>query len=197
MADEVPMEQLRERLWPAGDDASAYAILDGARDPRAHPIITGSKLEHRCLYIGELSPSLARAAPWIVRLSRDDDDTRELLRRGWGEAWGVYLRAPASSLAALHQHFRRILRVQDEAGRKLLFRYYDPRVLRAYLPTCTADELRQVFGPVERFFIEGERASTIGEYRFEHDALSQRETQVQRRLHWLGDYLRKSREEPQ
>jgi hypothetical protein len=132
-----------------------------------------------------------------VRLSRDDDATRELLRRGWGEAWGVYLRAPSSSLAALHQHFRRILRVQDEAGRKLLFRYYDPRVLRAYLPTCTADELRQVFGPVERFFIEGERASTIGEYRFEHDALSQRETQVQRRLHWLGDYLRKSREEPQ
>jgi hypothetical protein len=30
----------------------------------------------------------------------------------------------------------------------LLFRYYDPRVLRVYLPSCRPSELETVFGPV-------------------------------------------------
>jgi hypothetical protein len=45
---------------------------------------------------------------------------------------------------------RTLLRVRDEAGRTLLFRFYDPRVLRAYLPTCTATEWQSVFGPVHQ-----------------------------------------------
>lgn len=36
----------------------------------------------------------------------------------------------------------------------MLFRFYDPRVLRLYLPTCTSTELEQVFGPVGTFFTE-------------------------------------------
>jgi hypothetical protein len=34
---------------------------------------------------------------------------------------------------------RRFLRVKDEDG--LVFRFYDPRVMRVYLPTCAAGEL--------------------------------------------------------
>jgi len=36
----------------------------------------------------------------------------------------------------------------------MIFRWYDPRVLRVYLPTCTASELRTVFGPVERYLVD-------------------------------------------
>ena len=32
------------------------------------------------------------------------------------------------------------------------FRFYDPRILRAFLPACTSDELRSFFGPVQRFY---------------------------------------------
>jgi hypothetical protein len=35
-----------------------------------------------------------------------------------------------------------------------MFRYYDPRVLRVYLPTCTSDELKTVYGPVQQYFAE-------------------------------------------
>lgn len=190
----VPMERLRERLWPAGEDGATFALFDGARDPRVHGLVTRTGLPHRCLYLGALSPALERAAPWIVNLARDSDGTRDLLRLGWGDAWGVYLRANAD-IAALQHHFRRLLRVKDERGRTLLFRFYDPRVLRVYLPTCSTDELRQVFGPVERFVLEGEEPEHIEELRFEKGALAQRETRVERRLHWLGDYLRKSRDD--
>ena len=38
----------------------------------------------------------------------------------------------------------------------MLFRFYDPRVMRMYLPTCTAEELAIVFGPVGAYLLEGQ-----------------------------------------
>jgi hypothetical protein len=62
-------------------------------------------------------------------------------------------------------HFRSLLTVYDDSGRPLLFRYYDPRVLRLFLPTCNAEELKKMFGPVENYFVEDEDASKL--LRFE------------------------------
>jgi hypothetical protein len=52
----------------------------------------------------------------------------------------------------LRHHLRTLLVVKSWSGERMLFRYYDPRVLRAYLPTCTSDELRTVFGPVPQYY---------------------------------------------
>ncbi|MFY2558205.1 hypothetical protein ACN469_11275, partial [Corallococcus terminator] len=38
---------------------------------------------------------------------------------------------------------------------------YDPRVLRTYLPTCNAEELRFVFGPIRSFLMEDEDGSML------------------------------------
>ena len=46
-----------------------------------------------------------------------------------------------------------------------MFRYYDPRVLRVYLPTCTPDELEMLFGPIERFWMESNAAGTVLDFR--------------------------------
>ena len=59
----------------------------------------------------------------------------------------------------------------DEAGRRLIFRYYDPRVLRVYLPTCWPAELETVFGPVDCFLTEGESAAEVIEFRRSGGAL--------------------------
>jgi Domain of unknown function (DUF4123) len=69
-------------------------------------------------------------------------------------------------METLRKHFRRFLRVTDESGRKLLFRYYDPRVLPIYLPTCTNEELTTGFGTVARFVVETEKGANAVEYRF-------------------------------
>ena len=193
MAD-VPIEQLTQRLWPRGDDEHTYALLDGARDPKVHPALSASELSARCLYIGELAPALARVAPYLVRLTRGAPATLRLLEASWGEAWGVFFRSSAP-MGALHRHFRRLLRVQDERGRRMLFRFYDPRVLRMYLPTCRPDELDQVFGPVEFFLLEAEETAHIVEFRNQRGVLAQSEVRSEKRLAWLGDYLRKSRDE--
>jgi hypothetical protein len=99
-----------------------------------------------------------------VRLHPDGFFSRDLLAHSWGESWGIYV-VSGAQLSDLQRHFRRFLRVQDESGKTLIFRYYDPRVLRPYLPTCTPAELQTVFGPVTRFVLEGRTPNVLLDYR--------------------------------
>ena len=54
--------------------------------------------------------------------------------------------------ADVASHFRRLLKVQTESGERLYFRYYDPRVLRAFLPSCSEEQVESVFGEVQAFY---------------------------------------------
>jgi hypothetical protein len=56
----------------------------------------------------------------------------------------------------------------------MVFRYYDPRVLRVYLPTCVTVELRTVFGPIECFWMEGESPEKMLEFCFLDRRLEER-----------------------
>lgn len=152
------VDRLIEGLWPHGDDPErpqVHAVVDAARDPRLIGLLDSTGLERCCLFAGPLSPALRAAAPHLVHLSPDARFTRAFLQLGWGRSWGVLTSAPPDvTLPQLRKHLRTLLRVRDETGRTLLFRFYDPRVLRAYLPTCTATETGQFFGPVHRFICE-------------------------------------------
>lgn len=185
----APPGVLLRHLWPDGADERVFAILDGARDPRIHPAVTRSGLAYHCLYSGTLEPVLARAAPYLVQLDREAPFTRELLTC-WGDSWGIYLRTVAS-LSELHRHFRRFLRVKDENGKNLVFRYYDPRVLRPYLPTCTEAELDYVFGPVQRFLVEAEGGAAAVAYHREGGHLVTDNLSVIRRESFIESYLRR------
>ena len=162
-------ERLLRELWPSdfpSPRSEVFAILDGARDQRIHRELGLSTLDLRCLYAGKLPRELIEVAPYLVHLHPHVPYTRRFLDEGWGRSWGICLRARVS-LDELRRHFRRFLRVEDERRRGLIFRYYDPRVLRAYLPTCTMEELRTVFGPVECFYVESDAGGALLE--FSHD----------------------------
>ena len=150
------IERLVALLWQRGSrrrPPEVFVLLDAARDGRVYDFIRRTKLDRRCLFLGDLHPRLARAAPYLVHLSRRSPWTRELLEAGWGRSWGIFVRSPAI-LQDLRRHFRRFLQVQDEDGRRLFFRFYDPRVLRVYLPTCNRRELEYIFGPIEAYLME-------------------------------------------
>jgi hypothetical protein len=160
--------KLIQTLWPKGettDTPQVYAILDGARDAKIEPLVRLGRRDYECLYSGKLAPRLQAAAPYLVHLSREGKLTRDLLESGWGQSWGLYAIAPNDSgLQQLRRHFRDFLRVQDEEGKKLVFRYYDPRVLRVYLPTCTPEETKRFFGPVIRYVLEGPSGQSLLEF---------------------------------
>jgi hypothetical protein len=75
------------------------------------------------------------------------------LSEGLGNHWGV-LALSRQSITEMRRQFRSLITVYDETGRPMIFRYYDPRVLRNFLPTCNADELKTFFGKVDTFFAE-------------------------------------------
>ncbi len=145
-------QKIHERLFVAPEN-SVYAVLDGASVPDLQTVLFEHEPEFECLYRGELEPDIAEVAPYLVHLEPEAEITQWVLERGWGQHWGVYAIGEAP-LDAVRRHFRKYLVVHDNAGRPMLFRYYDPRVLRVYLPTCTPEELETVFGPIQSFLCE-------------------------------------------
>jgi Domain of unknown function (DUF4123) len=160
-----PDSVIHQLWWPTERDATLqiYAILDAARDENIYPTLIDSDSNYHCLYRGRLPQVLAQAAPYLVQLQPQAYFTNWLIREGWRESWGIFL-ASSATLDDLRRHFRRFIMVKDEAGKALYFRYYDPRVLRVYLPTCHAAELEKVFGPVHCFLVEDEDANTLIKY---------------------------------
>lgn len=150
--------------FPEDERMRAYVLLDAARDERIYPAVMRADAEWTCLYRGDAAVTMAEVAPYLVQLDRASAFTAWVLEHGWGNSWGVFLNAPVT-LEVLRNHFRRFVFAQLPDGRNVYFRFYDPRVLRVYLPTCTEEESAKIFGPVDRFLMEGADAAEALTFR--------------------------------
>ncbi len=140
----------------ADSKLNAYAVLDGASNPALlDHLYTGERPGFACLYRGELEPDLAECAPYLVRLESDSPFIQWVIANCLGQHWGIFALSRAD-LQAMLQHLRKHNMVYDPGHRPLLFRYYDPRVLREFLPHCDRGQLIEFFGPVEAFFAEAD-----------------------------------------
>jgi hypothetical protein len=167
------VETLMKSVWKAiADDHSlrVFSLQDAAASPRIYPNMILSLTDNACLYDGKLPQALMEAAPYIVHLSGSSAYTPWLLNEGWGNNWGILLQSTAN-LMSLRAHFQRLLIVKDEGGRRFNFRYYDPRVIRSYLPTCKPAELRMLFGPVDKFFVQSQKENELLVFSLKADKL--------------------------
>jgi len=170
-----------------------YAILDAARSPDIYKLLAEAKEEARksweaqnpsaagptsqppaagmleggarfeSLYEGWSKAQLALFAPYLVSLPPRLKLLEELVSKGWGKSWGIYLTCNLPFHEVRH-HFRQFLILNMPDGDPVYFRFYDPRVLRAYLPTCRPEEISQFFGPVWRFAAEDEKPESLLEF---------------------------------
>ena len=166
-------DQMEKYLWPHAGTRDIWMLVDAARDPRIFSLLLECHLDYSNLYSGPAATALEMVAPYIVQLDYQYRDTYRFLSHAWGQSWGVWLRCDAR-LDLLRRHLREFSVVFDPRGRRLVFRYYDPRVLRVYLPTCNPSELRTVYGPIECFWMEDDEPGTLLEFRFDRDRLEQR-----------------------
>lgn len=133
-----------------------YILLDAARMGRQMDEAKARNKTHGSLYHGGSEAALSGLAPHIFQFAHPTQFSTYFLKTGWGESWGVLLKSswPPSELL---KHFRKFLRVKTEDGKELYFRFYDPRVLRIFLPTCDAAQIREFFGgAVDYFIVEDE-----------------------------------------
>lgn len=132
---------------------NAFAILDAAAIKGLRMHFFEMEPPHYCLFRGELAPDMAENAPYLVGLIRGHRFTDWLLAARPGQHFGIYAKS-RQSLTEIRRHFRELITVHDETGKPLIFRFYDPRVLIKFLPTCDESELKKIFGPVETFIAE-------------------------------------------
>ncbi len=144
-----------------GGQASLFLVIDAAADPEvAEQLRAAQGVMVQSLYEGSGAQELAPWAPYLVSLSAQPQLVSEFLGKGWGKGWMTFCTVDAP-FGELRRHLRRFLMVQLEGGPQAYFRFYDPRVLRDFLPTATYPELLQFFGPIQEWLMEGASPGTL------------------------------------
>lgn len=133
-----------------------YALLDAAAEPSVLKVLVESNEQYQSLYEGTSGAQLAHFAPYLVKLPPESKLLETLLNQGWGKNWGVYLTCDHPP-EVVRRHFRSFLMVSMADGKQVYFRFYDPRVLRVFLPTCTIEESAEFFGPVTSYVVEDDQ----------------------------------------
>jgi hypothetical protein len=139
-----------------------FAILDAARDRGIYAGLQHFAAWHKImpLYQGAEADNLAAVGPYLVCLGQTDEIFDWIWENFWGDAWGIFFWSPVSA-EHLGVHFRRHLLARTTDGERLVFRFYDPRVLLPFLPTCNAAQLRDFFGPVRHFALEDDDGAAL------------------------------------
>lgn len=136
-----------------------YGVLDASRDKRIAELLHESVDPYRSLYDGVQGDALAEVAPYLVRFAPGSGLLSRVVHEGWGKRWGVFFQCDLV-FDETRRHLRRFLMVEDdETGERMYFRFYDPGVLRSFLPTCTPRQEAQLYGAIQRFLLEAEDAS--------------------------------------
>lgn len=139
------MSEARLRLLAS--DGALWAILDACDTPVV-PARLGLLPPEKggCLWSGEAREKYWGVAPWLAKV---DVPLLDWIRATlWDEPWGLFAEARATS-DVLRKHFRRQLLAEAPDGKRMYFRFYDPRVLKTFLGTTTPAERAGLFGPVE------------------------------------------------
>ncbi len=136
-------------LIRAADRGALYAVLDACDEPRV-PAKVGEIRPERAasLYRGPAAEDLAAIAPYLVRA--DAEFVEWIAGTLWTDPWGVFAVTDAG-FDTLRTHLRKFLLVDAPDGDHWYFRFYDPRVLSRFLPTCDAAQLTDFFGPVTAY----------------------------------------------
>lgn len=136
---------------------SLMALVDAVHNVKLLDLLRSSSETWHSLYRNDQSAAIA---PYLVALPPRSELLKQMVEKGWGHEWGVYLNSPLS-LGDMRQFFRTSLMVTMPDGVELFSRFYDPRFFRSFLETCSAAEAEKFFGPITSYFMEDERPEIL------------------------------------
>lgn len=144
-----------------------FGVFDAARDMRVLELLRESVEEVVSLYDGQAGEAMAEAAPYLVSFPQSlpsppgSSLLERLVHEGWGQSWGVWLTSSRPMVEVRRQLRRHLVVRNDQTEERLYFRFYDPRVLRVFLPTCLPKQRSEMFGELSRFLLEGEAGELV------------------------------------
>jgi len=153
--------------------AAWFAVIDAAQDDTARGLARSSGLRMQSLYAGELGARLDHVAPHLSTFALEGQFADWLFTR-WDGNHGILLQSTAA-FDKVRRHLRKFLLVKDEGGKKYRFRFYDPRVLRSFLPSCAPAEAREFFGPVAKYYAAGRSGQSVLTFEWRRERLTMRD----------------------
>lgn len=129
-----------------------FMLLDGAQDNHIYSFAQNA-LDSMCFYKGITHEELIKAAPYLVRITPESSVFERFFKKFWGQSWGMVI-ASDSSMETVYLHLKKFQKLRRSTGMNILFRYYDPRVLRHFMNAATDDEIEKFSGEIKGFFME-------------------------------------------
>lgn len=160
-----------------GEIANVYAVLDGASVKGLLKALDEKSPPYYCVMRGELSPDVEEVAPYLVGLVPGAPFTDWVLDAKPGDHAGIFATSRLS-IQEMRKHFRALFTVYKENGDPMSFRFYDPRVMHSFLPTCNGGELKTFFGPVDKYIAENEDGSAYSTFTLAGSGLKETVTQL-------------------
>jgi hypothetical protein len=150
-----------------------FALVDAALDPGIESLLEDAPGEVYDFHPETAEMMMASARPTLVALPKNSNLLERLVRSGWGKGWCVYLTSSAPFIG-VREHFRRHL-IADYAGRgDAGFRFFDPRVLRTFLPEFNFEQADRLFYGVTEYLVESQLPSTLLEFQMGIDGVTAR-----------------------
>ena len=160
-APALTSEERAREIAAALPSQDLYALFDAARSERILSLLNASIDERRCLFGGVTAQRLADASPYLVALDPESGLLMRFLQEGFGSAWGVLLTS-RKRFETVRAHLRKFVWVvEDETEEKLYFRFYDPRVLRKFMPVATKRQRGELFEIIESFLCEDQSGKLV------------------------------------
>jgi len=135
------------------NSSSYYIVLDAAK---MHTRIEEAKQfnrQHSCMYKGKAEEKLYMVAPWLFTYPHPSNFAEWYLANSGQQNWGIILES-TQNFKTVYLHLKKFLRVKTEDGQRLYFRFYDPRVLPTFLETADEYQLKEFFGPIDKYILE-------------------------------------------
>lgn len=143
----------------------SYLLLDGAHIDNILKRIYDLEPapEFHLIYQQTRYAELADVGPVLVRAEQGSALLREF-QFLWEAAAGVALDTsmPESTLVS---HLRSLIHLRTNADVILLFRYYDPRILKAWLPNMNEAERARVLGPISNIHLRFSATEPLQTYQ--------------------------------
>jgi Domain of unknown function (DUF4123) len=147
--------------------ARLYVVVDSAQNAElARTAWFDHGFETWSLFGENVDASMSSVAPHLVAVSSGRSG-RDFLDVWADHLWtnaGILLSCPADPVK-VWEHLSRLFVVGDPEGRLMYFRFYDPRILRALMPTLRDSQISEVFGPIREFLVEDAVPGSISRWR--------------------------------
>ena len=160
--------QVQDILF-SDDELYVYAVIDGASCPELRFKIYDWQPISSCLWSGKLEPDLEEVAPYMVLLERDSAFTMWLIKEGWHNHWNIFVES-ALEPKSFRKQIRKLQLVRSPEGQTLLFRFYDPRVMEIFLPTCDQEQNMALFDHVSCFVFPASDKTNLTQVRLDPES---------------------------